>query len=319
MGRYVRTAPPASEASRMFELYGVPIESEVPLPGVPRWGGGAPRLRIEWGRQGPIRVGPDDEVLARLSLPCGGGYVLRSAAAGYLLRFHPLADFAISEDLRRVRAHPHRGADLELMPLLIIGNLMGFILALGDEDPLHASAVERHGTATALISRAGGGKSTLAAFLCTRGARLVTDDLLLLQRGPGMPLCRYGPREVRLRAGSVMHGRVNGPGRPTPDGRTAYALDGRRGEPPILRRFVVPRLVRSSGPPRARRLTGAETHRLLLDNPKVTGWMSTDHLQRRFMGLAAVAAAVPAYEVEIPWGKPLTEEIAWLLMDPETL
>jgi hypothetical protein len=47
---------------------------------------------------------------------------------------------------------------------------------------LHASAVVHGSRVTGFLGRAGAGKSTLAAALCQGGARLVTDDALMLGR-----------------------------------------------------------------------------------------------------------------------------------------
>jgi hypothetical protein len=298
----------------VFRVYGLRVQCAFPLPGVAAADDGAPDLRIAWGDAVPTGTDDDGRAVARLTLAGGGGYALHELEGGYRLRFPGLAEFRISRDASSVRVHPDPAADPALIPLLVIGNVMGLLLTLRGDDALHASAVEHAGGAVALFAPRGGGKSTLAAFLCTQGARLVTDDVLLLDHSNDPVLCHYGPREVRLRPGSVMSGRIDEAGRDTPDGRTAYGLDGPRARLPVLRRIVVPRLVRTPTTVRARRLSAPEAHGVLLENPKVEGWIDGTHLRRRFLALARTAAHVPAWEVEIPWGEPLRPELARVLL-----
>lgn len=297
----------------LYELYGLLVDSDVPLPGVFS-GSGAPHLRVRRGSDVVRPLAGDGPVLAEASYGGGNGYVLRSVAEGYVLSFHRVCDFVIAADLRLVRVHLHAGADREMVPLLLTGNVLAFVLSLQGRDPLHGSAVEHDRGAAGLLACAGGGKSTLAAFLCSRGARLVTDDVLLLETAGGVTRCHYGGGEVRLRPRSVMLGEVEAPSRTTADGRTAYWLAGPRSGPPPLRRLVVPSLSRTRREARLRRVGAAEAHKILLENAKVGGWASEAALRRRFVDLAGVAAAVPAFVAEIPWGAPLTDELAAALL-----
>jgi hypothetical protein len=297
-----------------YELYGLRVESEIDLPGVPVVTGN-PDIRIELGAEASTDPGGvGGSVLAEFSYGPGCGYTLRSDGDGYLLSFNRLCDMVIARDCRHVRINPYPGADSELMPLVLAGNGLAFLLALRGEQPLHASAVEDDDGATAILAHPGGGKSTLAAFLCSRGARLVTDDVLLLDGSEEGARCRYGGCEVRLRAGSVMLDTLNAPSRRTADDRTAFWLAGARPARPVLRRIIFPRLSRSASRMRIRRLPSSGALQVLLNNPKVSGWSSKGPLRRRFQQLAHVAAGVPAYEAEIPWGAPLTDELADALL-----
>jgi hypothetical protein len=296
-----------------YELYGLRVDSEIGLPGVPL-ASGRPDVRVELGAEAIIDPGAEGSILAELSYGPGCGYVLRSVRGGYLVSFDRLCDLVIDRDCRSVRVHPYPGANTGILPLLLAGNGLAFLLALRGEQPLHASAVEHDYGATAILAHPGGGKSTLAAFLCSRGARLVTDDVLLLNGSRAGPQCRYGGCEVRLRAGSVMLDRLNRPSRCTADGRTAVWLAGARAALPVLRRMIVPRLSRTATRIRVRRLPPPEAHQVLLNNPKLAGWTSTQPLRRRFQKLADIAARVPAYEADIPWGAELTDDIADALL-----
>jgi len=81
-------------------------------------------------------------------------------------------------------------------------NLMNFVLAtsltLQGEEPLHATVVDLGGRAIGLLGHSGAGKSTLAAFLISRGADLVTDDMLRLEFEGETVLAHPGPYRLKL-------------------------------------------------------------------------------------------------------------------------
>ena len=65
--------------------------------------------------------------------------------------------------------------------MYLVGAVLGTVSWMNGLLPLHASAVERDGRAMAFTADSGGGKSTLAASLASRGYRHVCDDTLVLQ------------------------------------------------------------------------------------------------------------------------------------------
>ncbi len=65
--------------------------------------------------------------------------------------------------------------------MYLVGAVLGTVSRMNGLLPLHASAVERDGRAMAFTADSGGGKSTLAASLASRGYRHVCDDTLVLQ------------------------------------------------------------------------------------------------------------------------------------------
>lgn len=71
------------------------------------------------------------------------------------------------------------------MPLAFYGTVAALTLAWRGALPCHASAIEIGGRAVLIAGDAGAGKSTLAAMLVERGARLVADDLTIVRSAPG--------------------------------------------------------------------------------------------------------------------------------------
>lgn len=88
------------------------------------------------------------------------------------------------------------------MPAAFYSTVAALTLALRGGLPCHASAVEVAGKAILIAGVAGAGKSTLTAALLTRGARLIADDLTVVE-GPspdGVFVARRGRPGIRLHA-----------------------------------------------------------------------------------------------------------------------
>ena len=81
-------------------------------------------------------------------------------------------------------------------------NLMNFVFAtsltLQGEEPLHSTVVDLGGQAIGLLGPSGAGKSTLAAYLISRGADLVTDDLLRVEFTGDSLIAHAGPYRLKL-------------------------------------------------------------------------------------------------------------------------
>lgn len=81
-------------------------------------------------------------------------------------------------------------------------NLLNFVvsasLTLQGEETLHATVLEMEGRAVGLLGQSGAGKSTLAAYLISRGADLITDDMLRVSFADNTILAYPGPYRLKL-------------------------------------------------------------------------------------------------------------------------
>lgn len=85
-------------------------------------------------------------------------------------------------------------------PPSLYGTLTAILLAWRGLIPVHASAVEIEGLGYLICGASGAGKSTLAAALIAQGARLISDDLSVLQMDRDAP-----PVLLRGRPGIRLH------------------------------------------------------------------------------------------------------------------
>lgn len=81
-------------------------------------------------------------------------------------------------------------------------NLLNFVvsasLTLRGEETLHATVLDMEGRAVGLLGQSGAGKSTLAAYLISRGADLITDDMLRVSFAGDAILAYPGPYRLKL-------------------------------------------------------------------------------------------------------------------------
>ena len=307
--------------SELTRVYGLTVRSEVPLhlhrPAAP----GTPAdLEIELG---PPVARTEETPPGRVLLDLRGSrrfYTATEDGPAYRLRFFGSCDVVLDRGLTRATVHPVADGDPDLLPVLLSGNLLAFVLAVRGETVLHASAVQVGSAALAFIGASGMGKSTMATLLCAAGARLVTDDVLRLDLVGTPPTCSLGATELRLRKGAdhLAERFGSAPGvRTTGDSRQALAATPATPEDLPLAALVVP------VPDHSRERTSAEISRLpakdamllLAQFPRLLGWEDPTVTGRAFHQLADVVDRVPVHAAVLPWGPPFPEDIATQVLD----
>ncbi len=308
--------------ARDYLLHGLKVRSWVPFDGE-RPARGGPDLEVDWGR--PHRISDDVPAGAPVAELVAEGRRWYTAAAGeeaFRLRFHGVCDIVISRSLQTVRCHPDPSSDDGVVPILLAGTTLAFIQGLRGRCVLHASAVEVAGMAVGLLGHSGGGKSTTAALLCAAGARLVTDDALVLVP-EGAPSCLAGTSSLRLRPAAWPVRELfasSPPSRLTADGRLAIYPQRSEAASLPLGAIVVPRPSRTARRVTARALTAADAFMQLARNPRIAGWRLDEPRLRQFQQLNRIVADVPLAIVDVPWGPPFEKRAAVELLETlETL
>lgn len=307
-----------------YVLYGLTVQSEVPLFEPQAGSGGAADVLVEVGTAlDHDAEEPAGERLASYRFGTGAGYLFIHALDGsYVLRYEKLCDFVVSPGLDRVTVRSFPGANDGTVSVLIAGTVLSFVLITRDEPVLHASAVQVGDQAVAFVGYSGMGKSTMATLLCAAGGRLVTDDVLRLDLGPTTsgqpPTCYLGPTEVRLRKAASELVDLFGDQprrRTTGDARDALQVRNATTERLPLAAIVIPRPQHDIDEVAVTRLPAKDAMLTLLRFPRIVGWEAGAVIGAEFQHVATVASAVPVYTADIPWGPPFSEAIAPTLLD----
>lgn len=307
---------PSSAEFRRYDLYGLELWSELPLPAPAQdeKRAGSHRIEVRWGgaRSVPAQM-PEGEVLSRLLIDENLGTVAVRRSDGFLLRYFGLCEFQVSPDLTQITAHPDPGNGVSYAPLLLAGNVMAFVLAMLGRTVLHASAVEDGGRVIAFVGASGQGKSTVAAMCCGSGARLVTDDLLALKIVAGRFECPRGPAELRLRQQARELSALWPDGdlpKTTADDRHIARPAASAAEQLGLNTIVLPRPRRDIADIKLTRLSSKSAFQGIAGHSRWGSWVNKEVLSRDTQLLARLVREIPVYEAEIPWVPPYRKEIA---------
>lgn len=249
---------------------------------------------------------PEGEVLLSFAIGDAPIYSASAGPSSFCLRAHSLCDFELDPDLFRATCRPDPGADLAHVALVARGAFLAFWFGLTGDYVLHASAVERGGSAVAFVGGSGMGKSTLAAWACAAGARLITDDLLRLGT-EGHPCWIGHSPELRLRPGAVElasgheHGWEVGS---SVDGRVVVRPPAAPGRAGPIGAVVIPSPSRSARRVSVERLDPVMATLCLARFPRLEGWRLPRVVATQLEGSTRVAERVPVYVAQIPWGPP---------------
>lgn len=297
------------------KLYGLAVRSELPLHQSRFMPEQTPvDLEIVMGPQAPrTDQEPPGRVLLHLQVD-RQYYTATETDDDYLLRFYSTCDVHISKDLRRAVVRLYPDADPEIAAVLAGGTVLAFVLSMRGEAVLHASAVQVGDAAVAFVGASGMGKSTSATLMCADGAKLITDDLLVLDLAATPPTCALGATELRLRksAGELSDRFEDAPGRRvTGDARDAIAAQSATTEDLPLRAIIVPAPDRSGRTDAVIEQRDAMTSFLLLSRfPRLLGWEDESILERHFQQLGDLIEKVPVYIARLPWGPPFPDDVA---------
>ena len=304
----------------VFECAGLTIASEISIsaPVSALIDPATADVTVVWGFDiEPTLERPSADVLAELIEVDRLSYSICRVDDGYVLRLPFVADFAVDAALRHVTCHPVATGRTSVIPLIIPGMVVAFILSMSGKCVLHGSAVELDGRALAFVGPSGQGKSTMAAILCAAGAGLVTDDVLPLgfdetgREDTGV-YCLRAASEIRLREKAASLARRFGEDavRVTADDRYAVAPRTSTLQRIPLAAIVFPRPDRQHLEVVAKRVGPGEASLALGRCERIEGWWWRDHLRTQFIALSGVVEAVPVFEVSVPWGPPFASDLA---------
>jgi hypothetical protein len=179
-----------------YRLYGLILESSVPLPCPRILARGRPDVRLCPGRA--HRFESARRILHLPHAPHDWFECGRLPNGATYLRWERLFEFLISPNGRAIAYHGLARATQESLTTYLLGQVLSFSLLSFGWEPLHSTAVVIDGEAVGFLGDCGYGKSTIGAAFISRGFHLLTDDVLALEAGDGMWTAHAGPPRLKL-------------------------------------------------------------------------------------------------------------------------
>jgi hypothetical protein len=193
--------------------FGLDLDSATPLPFLQGEGAGAAarptgrQLRIVYGEQPP--AWPEGAQVVSDERGLDGEVIFQIEAADGAYRFHGPAYgcSVLSGEATAVEGAPGEEG-FGGWQRLLVAQVLPFAAALRGLEVLHAGAVVVGGIGVALSGPTGSGKTSLALALRRRGAELLADDVLAVERAgegllahPGAPIAGIDRAEAERLAG----------------------------------------------------------------------------------------------------------------------
>lgn len=229
--------------------------------------------------------------------------IVRNDAGDLLFRANGIGLFDLRADLSLMRYAP---VQRPLVPWsrYVVAQVLPFAALLAGREVLHAGAVALDGGAVAITAPSTGGKSTLLAALVQRGAPLVADDVVAVERAGHELTVHPGPALLSLRetASELLGGPAAlaalGPEVAEVLGSSWREVRG-HGEPLPLRALVLLERSPNADVTDVRRLAAPDP-RLLLGATFNAAWQEPGRMTRLLDLIAALADTVPVYLLSAP-------------------
>ena len=200
----------------MHRLYDLAVASPRPLP-APRIGGSA-NLTITEHQQRRISAKPVNRF----------GYTHDILTDGSMhVSWSDLFDFVVSADGSRIDVHAEATWHHEPVYTYLLSQVISVALLAQEIESLHGSAVAFGQQAFVMLGDCGNGKSTLTAALIQSGAKLLTDDLVVLRDSGSSIDVAPGAFRLKLDPATASSLDLSWPAVPMEDGsgKHVYAVD----------------------------------------------------------------------------------------------
>jgi hypothetical protein len=206
-----------------YGVYGVELVSDIPLALPPS--SDTPLARIALRRAEPAafaaaaavaQPSPESAWFASADLEDGSIYV----------RWEGLGEFIAAADGGSILCARTPGAHDESFQVYLLGQALSYALVKAGFEPIHGTVLVHDGRGVTLLGDSGYGKSTLAACMLAAGARLLTDDLLMVRPAGAGYIAYPGPARIKL----------------LPDSAARFLPDAAKGVPmnPLTSKMIIP-------------------------------------------------------------------------------
>jgi hypothetical protein len=300
-------SPGVSAARHEYFLYGVRVTSDCPFAFPVARDSRQALADVEFLRGTDL----DFQAFAPLHRPSDEGFVCRSSSDGSTyLRWRHLYEFRVAADGSRVASRPLDGCDRTVLQNYLFGQVLAVALVQQGIEPLHAAVVRVDDCAIGFLGDCTFGKSTLLASFLQAGHRVLTDDLLIVERHDGVPMALPGSGRIKLMpdsAGTFLGDTDGGVLlNPLTTKRSFLIESARRQETalPLTHLFVLP------APEERDRITSIEIQRIpraamvqeLLKNSFSAEILDRGRLARQFAFGSQMASDVEGFRLRYPSG-----------------
>ena len=296
-----------SPVRHQYSIYGVRVTSDGPFEFPIAREARQPLADVEFV-QGADR---DFEPFAPFHESSDTGFLSRSSPDGSIyLRWRNLYEFSVASDGSRVACRPLGGCDRSVLQNYLFGQALAVALVQQGIEPLHAAVVCVEDGAIGFLGDCTFGKSTLMAAFLQAGHRVLTDDLLIVDRRQGAPVALPGSGRIKLMPDSAS-AFLDDPDRGTPlnhltTKRSFPVEDARRQRigMPLRQLFVLPE------PDERDRITSIEIRPIsraamvheLLKNSFSAEVLDRKRLLRQFALASQLASDVDGFRLRYPSG-----------------
>ncbi len=300
----------AAASSRYFySMYGVRVTSDVPFE--------CPTDAQDDARPAPLGhvqfVEGGDREFAPFSPPddAGTGVVCQPIPGGpTYLRWANWYEFSIGVDGSRVAWRAVDGCERSVLQNFLFGQALAIALVHQGFEPLHAAVVRLGDAAVGFLGDCAFGKSTLLATFLHAGHRVLTDDLLMVDRRTGASVALPGSGRIKLLPDSARRFLVDcDAGTPLNPAtmKRSFPVDAARRQRsglPLRQLFVLPH-------PEERETidaieitpaSRADMARQLVKNTFTDGILCRERLARQFAHATGVASEVDGFWLRYPSG-----------------
>lgn len=315
--RHLSPSMVREETARVFHsLYGLRIEANVALPGIPILSNsdGLTDIRLRLRQdEFPLSLGDSRREVkyeSRFTASNGEPIFRAFASAGgthFEFAYDDGARFVIARDGSEVFADWPDRLTLEDISPYIVGPVLGFALRLRGVFSLHASAVAIGNHAVVLMGPAGAGKSTTAGAFARCGHRVISDDVAALRPEGSRFVIPSGYPRVNLWAESAqaLFGAAQALPRISPGWDKHFMPLDQESQfetrsLPLGAIYAVQRCGAKLAVPIVEEVTGAEVFLALLGNTYMN-YLPDPELQRaEFEVLGRLSQQVPVRRVRVP-------------------
>ena len=180
--------------------YGVVVESTTPVSGLLVDRNGVEARLVEWQAVPEAELGADalSEPLVDRRYPDGRPFmsIEHDPEVGYRIAAPGFGAHLVANDGSLIRSSlPEEG---QIWQRLFFAQALPLAAALNGLALFHASAVVMDERAYAFVGLSGSGKTSIAAQLVARGARMLTDDVLALEPAGGELRAHAGPARISI-------------------------------------------------------------------------------------------------------------------------